>query len=708
MNFFELVKEDKTIRRALVISILVWIFLATMNVVGFNRYYISHSDVVINDVTDSITPQLESYSEKLDLFAVAFVGTDTEISIADYNEFSETLIGEDESIEYVLYSPHGEVANVYPYDTEYLANTIVNDFSIKEHRKFVDAVSNDSYFVTFELEGVNLSKLHYHKSIIIDDEFYGLVTLIVDTDKLIAQVPSVSNNDEVVLSLEEVYIKSSLVYDDGFKDYFIDIDGIEYVLSIDYLGSYYNRTIIMVLVATVILTAPLILVFTIFYVEQRRTKTLIHEVEYSRKYSIDTQLKNAQSFYLDIDELIKKSETFYLALGKFNNIKYINDKYGHKLGQEVVLEAVNLIKGVLRSNTELYHFGGDEYIFVLKTDAKGEANNILKRVLKIFDRDIVIDRIRTNISMTIGVVTYPSQGRTIDELIKNAHLTISNSHIMNSNAFAFYKKGVISNHLLNQDFDIFVKNLDLELFEVYLMPIIDCETNLIVGFECLTRAFNEFDEMLDTESVVNSLERNGRIQELDEIVFTKMLRMMRRINNEFPDNELFLSVNASALSFNEKYVDTVMEQYEQEHFAKGTIVLELTESYQVEDYDYLIRLFDKLNTVGIKTAIDDFGSGYSSLSYISKFPIYAIKVDKEYVRDYLTNDFNRTLFMTLRSIAKVLDCKLVAEGVDDPETLEFLRKNGCELYQGYLFSKGVTFEKSLKMIEKNLKEYSEE
>ena len=110
--------------------------------------------------------------------------------------------------------------------------------------------------------------------------------------------------------------------------------------------------------------------------------------------------------------------------------------------------------------------------------------------------------------------------------------------------------------------------------------------------------------------------------------------MMRRINIEFPDNEYFLSVNASALSFNENYVNKVIALYEKENFSKGTIVLELTESYQVEDYNYLIKLFEKLNDRGIKTAIDDFGSGYSSLSYISKFPVYAIKVDKEYVKDY--------------------------------------------------------------------------
>ena len=97
--------------------------------------------------------------------------------------------------------------------------------------------------------------------------------------------------------------------------------------------------------------------------------------------------------------------------------------------------------------------------------------------------------------MTMGVVKSPSQGKSIDELIKNAHLTLSNSHIFNTNAFAFYKKDSVNNLVDNSDFDNYVKNLNLELFEVYLMPIIDVETNIIAGFECLTRVFNEFDDL---------------------------------------------------------------------------------------------------------------------------------------------------------------------------------------------------------------------
>ena len=155
----------------------------------------------------------------------------------------------------------------------------------------------------------------------------------------------------------------------------------------------------------------------------------------------------------------------------------------------------------------------------------------------------------------------------------------------------------------------------------------------------------------------------------------------------------------SALSLNDEYVDNIIKLYEDANLEYGTIVLELTESYKVDDHDYLVKLFKRLNDAGILIAIDDFGTGYSSLNYISKFPLHAIKIDKQYVRDYKDNEFNRTLMFTLLSIANVLDCLLVAEGVDEYETLEFLKNNKCHLYQGFLFSKGVSLSEALSLLD---------
>lgn len=711
MSFFGFIREEKSVRLSIMVAFIVWFLIAFLVILGFRMNYNIYFDQKQKDIEFIVASIIEDYELETHVFSALLHDVDESLTEEDFNVFASNVVLTDPSIEYIMLTRNSEARYVYPSNLRSQTNdNIIGAFTLDDFSKFQESIAERSCFVTYEhvSDDVADKVLFHHPILDQDGDFLGLVTIGVVAENIILQIPDDFRNDELALqSSDNVFIYGNEHKTDTFRSTIVTGDHISFKLSLDYTGSFFDRTTYMVMIASFIASFPVLIILALSIVDKRKITSYLSEISYSRKYSIGTGLKNERSFYLDVENYIKNNLMFFVALGNFNNIKYLNDKFGHELGKDFISQAIKLIQGVLRHNTEMYHLGGAEYAFVIKAEGSPEVVNTLKRVLKVFERDITMDRITTNISMSMGVVEYPAHGKNVDELIKNAHMTLSNSRIQNSNGFEFYKKDNVKSLLVNRDFDNMVKNLNLELFEVYMMPIIDVETNLIQGFECLTRAFNEFDDVLDTESVVNSLERNGRIQELDEIVFKKMLLMMRRINKEF-DREFFLSVNASALSFNEKYVEKVMNLYELENFTKGTIVLELTESYQVDDYDYLIRLFKRLNRVGIKTAIDDFGSGYSSLSYISKFPIYAIKVDKEYVRDYNVNSFNRTLFMTLQSIAKVLDCKLVAEGVDDPDTLEFLKQNNCDMYQGYYFGKAVTFNDGIKMIKQNIKEYGKE
>jgi len=439
--------------------------------------------------------------------------------------------------------------------------------------------------------------------------------------------------------------------------------------------------------------------------DKNTLKGLEADLDFRKNYDPETKLFNIDRLYKDVQEFIDEKKEFYLAFLNINNVKYINEKFGHKTTGELLRKTTSMIQRVLRQNSILYRYGGDEYVIVTIADSISEEKNLMRRVVNIFEGDIVSENIRARLGIQIGISKYPNNGYSVEELIKNAHLTASHVSNYDKESFLFFRQDRITNTLFDEDFDKMVAGLDLELFEVYMMPIVDVQSNLIQGFECLTRVFDDLGKRLNTEDVILSLERNGRIQILDEIVFKKMLLLMKKLNKAIPEEEYYISLNASALSLNDEYVNNVIAANKAARFKKGQIVLELTESYQVEDYDYLIKLFRRLNESGIKVAIDDFGSGYSSLSYISKFPIYAIKVDKEYVRDYRDNNFNKTLLMTLKSIAEVLDCKLIAEGVDSPETLDFLKEFGCPSYQGYLFSKGLPYDDAIALVKNNLRKY---
>ncbi|QMS84549.1 GGDEF and EAL domain-containing protein [Candidatus Xianfuyuplasma coldseepsis] len=693
MNFFGYLKRDKLIRETLIFLVLLWVLISLMFWYGIRLY----SQINYNSQQESTYDMLEHHAEDLYNTSISFqsfVLSSENITLEEFQQYWSYLSSHNSEIDYVTYAPAGviEYASPVNYMTEFEGVDLIQSFSVSERADFVEAQSNSDMFVIFD---ENNNYMTIHTPIMDEDEFVGLFSVHYNLDEYLNKLYFTNEKSDVRLLLEDHELLSGT--GDFREELMLHVHGLDFTLSTNYTNDQYSmlhQSLIIIMSASFMTFG---VIFFLVFNNQKRMSEYMAYMEYSEAYSLTTDLKNRNSLVKDFNHLASTTEGFYFAYGVFNNIKFINYKYGYVIGEGLVKEAIRLISGVIREGTEMYHLGGDEYAFLLNSTMKAEVRNILQRVLRVFDRDIVIKKIRTNISLSLGVVYYPTQGQTMEELIKNAHLALSQSSIINSNNFAFFDKRTMSDLIGNQDFDIFVSKLQLTNFDTYMMPMLDVTTNKIVGFECLSRAFNEFNEMLDTGAIVNSLERSGRIEELDVYVFQRVLTYMKELNIVDPKNDLFLSVNVSALSFNDSFVQRVIKLFKESKLNHGTIVLELTESYKVEDYDYLIRLFKRLDRAGIKTAIDDFGSGYSSISYISKFPIYMIKVDKAYVRDYEINEFNRTLFLTLQSIVKVLECRMVAEGVDDPETLDFLRENDGEWYQGFLYSKGVPFEEAVKM-----------
>lgn len=436
-----------------------------------------------------------------------------------------------------------------------------------------------------------------------------------------------------------------------------------------------------------------------FYLQTVKSDELYHKLTYQARMHHVTNLYNANQMYADVDLLIEGDRPFHFALGHLNNIKHINDRFGHDLGDKLLRKLSKMLLSVLPDGFRIYHFGGDEYVVIGEDKTSTHFSNTLNRILNVFDQDIIIDQCRMNLSMTFGVVAFPTSGKTVEQLVNNAHISIRDKLVGNKNTFYNYENSKFLERVEADDFDQYVKKLNLDGFSLFLMPVVETATNKIVAFECLSRFYDEFDQLVPTQKLIESLERVGRIQELDELIFKKMLMVKKKFEGLFEEDVVF-SVNASAMSFNETYVDKVLELKNKVDI-KGTVVIELTESYKVDDYDYLLRLFRKLNDAGIEIGIDDFGSGYSSIGYIARFPLYAIKLDKRFVRDYKDSLFNQTLLKTLISISDVLGSVLVAEGVDTHETLAFLKEHKCPYYQGFLFNKGVVEDEVINLYKKH-------
>ena len=700
MSFWSRLRTNRFIVESLILLVSLWVLLSIIlwTIVGrLNELGYANQQEVITNAATSMLEDIEQSILSLERFFEASTFVTEE-------EFSTYCDGscDDEYWAYILYAGDGVVDYAFPEGRadELVGTDLYVGFDDAMLQELQSSIDNQTLFYQ-EQDGTII----FYKAIVKDDMLTGIIAIAVIKDGFVEALGTSVATTDIVYELDDISFTSQTENDFAqISMETISIGGLEFRIGTNYASGVYKETVRWSTFTLLAMTVLLSVIFILLYRYQSKHLQYMEQMNFVKYHHIDTGLKNKESLYEDFLTISQSNQTFFVAYGLFNNLKFIHYKFGHSIGSGLELKAIRLIEGVLRAHSALYHLGGDEYIFLFNTDSKNEVHNILKRVLRVFEREIVIKNIRTNISLSLGVVEYPKEGKTMEELIQNASMTLSQSSIRSTNNYAFFSSIIHQDMVSLHDFDNYVNTLDLHRFHLAFMPIATCNDNTIHGFECLTRAYNEFNEIINTGDVINSLERTGRIQELDTIVFSKVINYKKQLNRDFPDNKLFLSVNASALSVNEAFVDTIVKEYMESDLPDGSIILELTESYKVEDYEYLIRLFNKLNTAGIRTAIDDFGSGYSSLSYISRFPVYSIKLDKTYVKNYDDSKFNRTLFFTMRSIAEVLDCVLIAEGVDDPDTLDFLRQNDCPMYQGYLLSKGVEFAAALTMYKQSLKE----
>ncbi|MBN2605190.1 MAG: EAL domain-containing protein, partial [Bacilli bacterium] len=651
MKFFKLFKKSNTLRWLSLFIILGAVFFITNGFIyrsQYAKYSYEYDKARALVHYDEILHTYEDYIMMIDNYFVEFSDG---VNQASFSVYMSNMLLEDNTVESILISPNGVIEFVYPENNQIIGQNFLMGKEIIALTQIEEAVQND---ITYFDYNDTLDEIVMIHPIYINGSFYGYIDLNVSRINLIAQYAEFEGTHYNAVLYDEhmpnnITQNSNYIIDEKLA---LDFPGLHLEIVFFHDINTYNNANLYLLFYTMIgfVFFGVLLSFVYFVVKSKEhLKEQVHSFEEYDQYS---KLPNSKKLFQYIDHLIKKRQVFYLAFGNLNNMKQINEKFGHNIGNELLLKIIELIHEVITSNTSIFHYGGDEYCVVIESDSKIEVKNILNRIDNIFETDIIVQSARANFSITFGVVNYPEHGTTTESLLQNATLVIKDPRIANKNVVVFYEKQHLFLDKVDNNFEKIVNKMDLELLEVYLMPIVETQTNHITGFECLTRAFDDNGKPMDTEQLVHVLERNGRIQELDEIVFKKMLKIMKRIIAQY-ENEIYLSLNASALSLNEEYVDNVIRYYKEANLSKGIIVLELTESYKVDDFDYLIRLFKRLNRAGIKIAIDDFGSGYSSLSYITRFPIYAIKIDKEYVRDFKNNEFNQTLIFTLTSIAEV-------------------------------------------------------
>ena len=418
------------------------------------------------------------------------------------------------------------------------------------------------------------------------------------------------------------------------------------------------------------------------------------EIKHQANHDALTGLPNRRKFNEDLTKLLEKAKIesshnaiMFLDLDRF---KYINDTLGHDVGDLLLIEVSRRIGMLLKqshNSGDIYRLGGDEFTILLPNYNAQESENFAKELLEQFESGFLIDGSEYFVTPSIGISIFPCDGDDANTLIKNADTAMyyvkergkSNYQLFTSEMQQhFYRKMMIEKQLRSA--------LDNEEFELYYQPIMDVKTNEIIGMESLIRWNNEILGRVTPDEFIPIAEETGMIISIGQWVLETAIKQNARWQIE-GCKPLKVSVNVSVRQLLEPtFLATVKNAIEHTTIDASYIVLEITESIAMYAESMLEKLYE-LKKLGITLSMDDFGTGYSSLSYLNKYPLDSLKIDKSFVMGMNQNVENKALIKTIIAIAKQLDLKVIAEGVEEDEEYQFLSEIGCNYAQGYYISR---------------------
>ena len=416
-----------------------------------------------------------------------------------------------------------------------------------------------------------------------------------------------------------------------------------------------------------------------------------------------TGLPNRLSLYEKSKEvLVPENGNVALIFIDIDNFKYVNDTMGHAFGDQLIIKVGERLSALLHPKDTIYRLSGDEFIIMMENvkDAE-EINRFAALILNRFTEEFEIFNSSHHISLSFGIVQYPEQGSNIEQLLKYADIAMYRAKEAGRKNFVMYDQ--IMNQVFTERVNmekLLLKALDNNEFELYYQPQLDVKSNQITGFEALIRWISPELGMVPPLKFINIAEDTHFIIPLGTWVLKKTCLFLRKLY-DLGFNQLSASINISILQLMQTdFYEVVENVLKETKLEPENIELEITESILMESFESIRQPLDKLCSNNIMVALDDFGTGYSSLYYLKQLPISTLKIDKAFIDDI--SDINsKSITGQIIIFGKWLGMNVIAEGVEQQVQLDYLKKFGCDKYQGYLYSKPVPEEEFMKLLNDN-------
>jgi len=385
-----------------------------------------------------------------------------------------------------------------------------------------------------------------------------------------------------------------------------------------------------------------------------------------------------------------------------DSFKMVNDKYGHDIGDKVLIEVASRLKALLRTEDILSRMSGDEFAIMLLNLRENEKDTALQvkrkceNIIKNIAKDFLIDEFKINIGASIGVKIFPDNEKSVHDVIVHADTAMYQAKNSGKNRYVFFDKEIELQlrqlSLLEDEIRLAIENSQ---FEFYLQPKINIEQNSICGAEALIRWIHPTKGTLLPNSFLRVAGNMGLIPQITKLALHNVCQFMSE-NREIFTGIISININSHELleSNFEKELINILNRY---NIDANRIELEILEDDLIKDFDTIIEKIHKLKALGIKFSIDDFGTGYSSITYLKRLPVNSLKVDRNFTQN-LHEKSNQVLMKMMINMAKTFNMKTIIEGVEEKEHLDFIRDAGADVYQGFYFSKAVDKESFIKLL----------
>lgn len=408
-----------------------------------------------------------------------------------------------------------------------------------------------------------------------------------------------------------------------------------------------------------------------------------------------------------INDARKKKEKVVVVAMDIDNFTTINSLYGYSIGDRVLKEVADRLKQVVRLDDFLARVGSDTFVVAFKTKKVSPAvNSLISRILAKFVNPIILNSHDIPITFSIGVAVFPDNEESSERLLADATQAMFEAKKLGGNTVVFYtkkSKEVEESFILRKEL---IKALENKEFILYFQPKISLKDKKIVGAEALIR-WKKGDTLVPPYKFIPILEESGLINEVGLWVIEEACNRIRDWRKKGIDIEIAVNLSPVQLR-SSKFISYIIQKLEEHPQEVRNFGVEITETAIMENISIVSVFLKSLTELGIKIYIDDFGTGYSSIAYLKNLPVYAIKIDVDFVKDIHEDQKDYEIVKTIINLAKSLNLKTVAEGVEREEHERILTKLGCNYAQGYYYSPPVPAEKFEEIYKKFTKKFSSE